>query len=113
MDQQQGFRTSRGTADTLFFTKRIHKTSDQLKKTVYSLFINLTAVFDHVERNWMFESTVNRIPENSDRKFITLLQKLYSRTTTALAETPDDVFELRWGSECSESPMLFNLYMIQ
>ena len=42
-----------------------------------------------------------------------ILEKLYKHTTTALAETPDDVFELMLGVRQGgpESPVLYNLYM--
>ena len=80
MDQQQEFRTRHGTVVTLFIAKRINQISDQLKKPAYALF--LTAAFDHVDR--MFESIANRLPQISDGKLIALLQKLCSRTTTAL-----------------------------
>ena len=44
---------------------------------------------------------------------ISLLEALYSYTTTALAETPEEIFELTVGVRQGgpESPMLYNLYM--
>ena len=44
---------------------------------------------------------------------VSLLEALYSYTTTALAETPEEIFELTVGVRQGgpESPMLYNLFM--
>ena len=54
-----------------------------------------------------------RFPGGSDQKLIKLLETLYSYTTTSLAETPDDLFELTLGVRQGgpESPPLYNLYV--
>ena len=113
LDQQQGFRKGRGTADGIFIAKTVHQISNKMKKPVYVLFVDLSAAFDHVERKWLFKSIRNRFPDASDLKLINLLESLYSSTTTALAETPDDKFELTVGVRQggAESPMLYNLFM--
>ena len=113
LDQQQGFRSGRGTADGIFITKRIQQITDKMKKPVYILFIDLTAAFDHVVRKWMFKSIYQRFPAGTDRTLIELLEALYAYTTTALAETPDDLFELALGVRQGgpESPPLYNLFM--
>lgn len=110
-DQQQGFRSSRGTTDGIFITKRIQQISHKMKKPLYLLFVDLTAAFDKIEREWLFKSVRQRIP--SSQKLVDILEKLYEHTTTALAETPDDMFELMLGVRQGgpESPMLYNLYM--
>lgn len=56
---------------------------------------------------------LQRIPDEADRSLFELLQSLYSHTTTALAETPDDIFELDIGVRQGgpESPLLYNLFM--
>ena len=43
LDQQQGFRSGRGTADGIFITKRVQQITDQMKKPTYLLFVDLTA----------------------------------------------------------------------
>ena len=63
-----------------------------MKKPLYVLFIDLTAAFGKIERHWLFSSIRQRIP--GSQKLVDLLHKLYSHTTKALAETPDDIFEL-------------------
>ena len=84
-----------------------------MKIPAFVLFIDLTAAFDHVIRPWLFKSIYQRFPGGSDHKLIKLLETLYSYTTTSLAETPDDSFELTLGVRQGgpESPPLYNLYI--
>ena len=58
----------------------------------FVLFVDLSAAFDHVERSWLFKLIRNRFTEDTDPALLKLLKTLYSSTTTALAETPDDKF---------------------
>ena len=113
LDQQQGFRSGRGTADGIFIVKRIQQITDKMRKPVFLLFIDLTAAFDHVVREWLFKAIYQRFPEGADKSIFELLESLYKYTTTSLAETPDNVFELMLGVRQGgpESPPLFNLYM--
>ena len=112
-DQQQGFRTGRGTTDGLYYLKRLHQVTAGMKKKAYILFVDLTAAFDHVKRPWLFRTIEQRLPDEPSRKLFRILESLYSFTTTALAETPDDLFELFIGVRQGgpESPLLYNLYM--
>ena len=48
MDQQQGFRSGRGTSDGIYITKRIQQITDSIKKPVFVLFVDLSSAFDHV-----------------------------------------------------------------
>ena len=113
LDQQQGFRSGRGTADGIYITKRIQQITDKMKKPVYVLFVDLSAAFDHIVRPWLFKSVYQRFPLDVDTTIIQLLDALYKYTTTALSETPDDLFELLLGVRQGgpESPPLYNLYM--
>ena len=113
LDQQQGFRSGRGTADGIFITKRVQQITDQMKKSTFLLFVDLTAAFDHVVRKWMFQSIYQGFPPGADTTLIELLEALYSYTTASLAETPDDIFELLLGVRRGgpESPPLYNLLM--
>ena len=97
LDQQQGFRSGRGTADGIFITKRIQQITDSMKKPVFVLFVDLSAAFDHVVRSWLFKSIYQRFSPNTDNTLIRILEAVYSYTTTALSETPGDIFELTTG----------------
>ena len=111
LDQQQGFRFARGTADGIFIAKRVHKISDNMKKKVYVLFVDLSAAFDHVDRKWMFKSIKNRFKKESNTEPVQLLENLYQNTTTALAETPEDILKTETGVRQGgpESPLLYNM----
>lgn len=113
MDQQQGFRSARGTTDGIYITKRIQQITSKMKKATPILFVDLTAAFDHVERKWLFATIEKRFPNGAGHELVELLKALYSYTTTALAENPEDKFELNVGVRQggAESPMLYNLYM--
>ena len=112
-EQQQGFRSGRGTADAIFITKRIQQITDKMKKPIYILFVDLTAAFDHVVRKWIFKSIRQRFPAGADTTLIELLEALYKYTTTSLAEAPNDLFEIILGVRQGgpESPPLYNLFM--
>ena len=70
LDQQNGFRKGRGTIDGIFAAKQIHQISNNMKKPVYALFVDLTAAFDHIKRSWMFKTILQRLGEEADSKLI-------------------------------------------
>ena len=113
LDQQQGFRCERGTAEGIFITKSIQQITDKMKKPTYLLFVDLSAAFDHVERSWLFETIRGRFKSDYDITIIKLIECLYESTTASLAETPNDKFPLNCGVRQGgvESPMLYNLFM--
>ena len=90
MDQQQGFRSGRGTSDGIYITKRIQQITDSIKKPVFVLFVDLSSAFDHVTREWLFKSISQRAMPNKPTKLFNILKAIYSFTTTALSETPND-----------------------
>ena len=93
LDQQQGFRSSRGTTDGIYRIKRVQQISKKMRKPVYAIFVDLTAAFDHVDRKWLIQSIKQCFGGGFDMKLIEILEKLYEHTTTALAETPNDIFQ--------------------
>ena len=113
LDQQQGFRAARGTADGIYIAKSIQQITNKMGKPTYLLFVDLSAAFDHVDRKWLFQTIQKRLPIQFDTQLIQLMESLYSNTTTSLAETPDDIFPLNVGVRQggAESPMLYNLFM--
>ena len=80
---------------------------------VFVLFVDLSAAFDHVIRDWLFKSIFQRFEPNQDVTMFKILKAIYAHTTTALSETPDDLFEILTGVRQGgpESPLLYNLYM--
>ena len=113
LDQQQGFRSARGTTDGIFIAKSLQQITNKMKKPTFLLFVDLSAAFEQVERSWLFKSINKRFPSDTDKALIQLFESLYSYTTTALTETPNGMFELTVGVRQGgpESPMLYNLYM--
>ena len=112
-DQQQGFRPGRGTTDGIYLVKRLQQISNLTKKPVYALFVDLTAAFDHINRDWLFTSIKQRFPNNQNNILFDLLQALYTNTKTALDGNLNDVFQTYVGVRQGgpESPFLYNLYM--
>ena len=45
-EQQQNFRSGRGTADGIYIVKCVHQITDKIKKPSYALFIDLVVAFD-------------------------------------------------------------------
>ena len=84
LDEQQGFRSSRGTTDGIYIVKRIQQISQLTKKPIFALFIDLTAAFDHVRRKWLFKSIKQRLPKSVGNILIELIENLYSYTTSTL-----------------------------
>ncbi|MEO2222612.1 MAG: reverse transcriptase family protein, partial [Candidatus Poseidoniia archaeon] len=112
-DQQQGFRQGRGTTDGIFLVKRVQQISRKTGKQVYALFVDLTAAFDHVNRNWMFKSVNQRLSPGTNAKLFKLLESIYTYTSTALSQDEKQKFEISTGVRQGgpEAPTLYNLYM--
>ena len=113
LDQQQGFRSSRGTTDGIFLTKGLQQITKKAGRKAYLLFVDLTAAFDHIDRKWLFKTIKQRIKNDTDCKLFNILESLYSSTTTALAEHELDAFIIELGVRQGgpESPILFNLFI--
>ena len=113
LDQQQGFRKGRGTSDGMHILKRIQQVSYRSKKQVFALFVDLSAAFDHVNRDWLFKSLYQRLTAGQSKKLFKLLESIYSFTTTALNGHDEDIFEVLVGVRQGgpESPILCNLFM--
>ena len=65
-----------------------------MQKPSLLLFNDLIEAFGQVVRKWLFESIYQRFPQDIEPKLFRLLVSLYSKTTTSLAQNPDDIFEL-------------------
>ena len=112
-DQQQGFRKGRGTCDGIHIIKRIQQVSYRSKKQLFVLFVDLSAAFDHINRDWLFKSIHQRLPIDQSNKLFKLLESVYSFTTTALSGNDEDIFNVMTGVRQGgpESPTLYILYM--
>ena len=102
LDQQQVFRSTRGTTDGIF----VAKCAQHITR-----FVDLWAAFDYLKRTWLFKSIKKGFLIDSDKALIQLIELLYSYTSTALTEVPDDSFELNVGVRQGgpESILLYNL----
>ena len=69
LDQQQGFRSGRGTSDGIYIIKRIQQITDKMKRTAYILFVDQSAAFDHLVRKWLFKSIHQRFAPDSDTTY--------------------------------------------
>ena len=113
LDNQQGFRSGRGTTDGIYMAKRVQQITHSIKKKAFLLFVDLSAAFDHVQRSWLFKTVMSRFPSNADKSLIELLKSLYAHTTTSLDDSRDNIFATKSGVRQGgpESPLLFNLFI--
>ena len=113
LDQQQGFRSGRGTTDGIFLTKGLQQIAKKMDIEVHLLFVDLTAAFDQIDRKWLFKTIKQRFKYDADFKLFEILEALYSSTTTALSEHELDQFIIELGVRQGgpESPLLFNLFI--
>ena len=111
-DEQNGFRKDRGTTDGIYTLKRIQQITDRKKQPLFSLFVDLTAAYDHIPRSWLFQSIKMRFQNKEHPRMIDILEQLYKQTSLTFLET-DETFETTSGVRQGgpESPFLFNLYI--
>ena len=112
-DQQQGFRSGRGTAEGIYLLKKLQQVTRYRGKSCYVLFVDLSSAFDHVNRKWMFKTIMQRLSIHNDKTIFQLLKSIYEYTTTEMIENKDEVFEISVGVRQGgpESPSLFDLYI--
>ena len=86
----------------------------KMNKPIFTLFVDLSAAFDHVERRWMFKSIYQRLSPTSNLKLFNLLESIYAYTSTSLTKNENDIFEVTLGVRQGgpESPTLYNLSWI-
>ena len=104
-EEQYGFRHNRSTTDAIFITKNV---IDRCGGTVIAIYIDLTAAYDHVPRDFLFRILKIR---TGAYKLIAILQKMYKGTTASIKGTKA-IFDILTGCRQGgqESPCLFNLY---
>ena len=61
-DHQQGFRTGRGMTDVIFAIKRLQQITKKMGISAYLIFFDLTAAFDTINRQRLFQTIYQRLP---------------------------------------------------
>ena len=112
---QFGFRTGKGCNDGIYVCKQLQEMAHRSKKKLYTCYVDLSAAYDHINRDLLFRSIYNRIPHDEPTDCIDIIKKLYKSTKSYMAgENPSkDMFSTSTGVRQggSESPVLFNLYV--
>ena len=102
---QFGFRQDRSTVDNLFIYSQLRKSS---AKTIYALYIDLTAAFDKIPRRYLWE--VIRKRTGAD-KLVNILESLYKNNRGNIANS-DIWYQIFGGTRQGgiESPPSFVWY---
>ena len=111
---QYGFRSGVGCNDAIYMAKQLQEISSIAQRSMYICFIDLTAAFDHVNRNLLFKSIRNRLATNQVSTNIDLLENLYNATTSYIQnDNPTtDSFPTTSGVRQGvwKVPPLYNVY---
>ena len=111
---QFGFRNGVGCNDGIYMLKQIQEISQISQRKLYLCFIDLTAAFDHVNRNLLFMSIKKRLPPNQTSTNLKIIENLYNQTRSYLqGDDPDqNSFETTSGVRQGgmEGPPLYNLF---
>ena len=78
---QFGFRVDRSTVDNLFIYSQIRKSTG---KTIFALYIDLTAAFDKIPRRYLWEVIRKRTGAN---KLVNILESLYKNNRGNIANS--------------------------
>ncbi|XP_066926666.1 group II intron-encoded protein LtrA-like [Clytia hemisphaerica] len=111
-DEQNGFRKDRGTTEGIYTIKRIQQITDRKRQPLFLLFADLMAAFDHIPRDWLFESIRLRFDNRQSTPLFDILEKFYLNTSLTY-EDANKTFQTSSGVRQGgpESPFLFNLYI--
>ena len=114
LDFQNGFRKGRGTSDGIYITKITQNIAHKTNRDIFALFVDLSSAFDHINRQWLFWTIRNRLPEaEKQNKIVNILENLFRHTNTELKDDPKLNFYTTSGVRQGgpESPLLFNLFI--
>ena len=111
---QFGFRSGLGCNDGIYVIKQLQDIAFMSQRKLYCCFIDLTAAFDHVNRDFLFKSIRSRLPTNSEANNIQIIENLYRCTKSYLQSSNPvkDSFEITSGVRQGEKegPPLYNLF---
>ena len=98
-DNKNGFRKNYSTATGVLTNKLLQNIINKKKGAAFLLFVDLTAGFDKLNRNYLWKSIRNRLKPGTNTKIINVLENLYSSTTAEIKGDMDTNFEI-----CNISP---------
>ena len=110
---QFGFRAGMGCNDGIYMLKQLQDIATLSQRKLYICFVDLTAAFDHVNRNLLFKTIRQRLPPNQDTTNLDIIEQLYMSTRSYIQNsTPDNSFATTSGVRQGgmEGPPLFNLF---
>ena len=83
LDCQNGFRTARGTADSVFCVKNLIRICKSQGKSMYALALDLRAAYDWIKRSWLWLCIAAR---NCDSEFEEELGDLFALVRSLYGE---------------------------
>ena len=91
-DKQNGFRQNYSTATGVLTNKLVHNIVNKKKQMAFLLFVDLSAAFDKLNRDFLWKTIKLRFKPGTNTKIINLLEHLYSTTSTEIKENESLVF---------------------
>ena len=112
---QFGFRKGVGCNDAIYMVKQLQEIASTSQQNLYCCFIDLSAAFDHINRDILFKTIKNRLtPSKQNNSNILVLQNLYSSTKSYVQNDDPNTksFPVKSGSRQGgvEGPPLYNYY---
>ena len=110
---QFGFRSGVGCNDGIYMLKQLQEVAFMSNRQLYTCFIDLTAAFDHVNRDFLFQTLRNRLNPAHDATNLDIIENLYESTTSYMhTDKETDGFQTKSGVRQGgmEGPPLYNLF---
>lgn len=79
-DYQLAFRQGSWTSEGILAIRTLQTIAKNTNQNIFVLISDMTAGFDTVVREWVFQSLQHRLPQNCDWTKFLILQCLYQRT---------------------------------
>ena len=112
-DKQNGFRQNYSTSTGVLTNKLVHNIVNRKKQMAFLLFVDLSAAFDKLNRDFLWKTIKLRFQPGTNTKIINLLDHLYSSTSAEIIGNESLVFNIETGvvQGGPESPILYNVFM--